>query len=92
MAYNITNQENSEKKEVKRKASTSKNILKSKKNRINISQESDFKTENHQTILQIEMEEHKMQLLERKIANHKAQAEIERLKLENLKLRKKLDS
>jgi len=38
------------------------------------------------------MEEHKMQLLERKIANHKAQAEIERLKLENLKLRKKLDS
>ena len=92
MAYNITNQENSEKKEVKRKASTSKNILKSKKNRIDVSQESDFETENYQTILQIEIEECKMQLLERKTANRKAQAEIERLELENLELRKKLDS
>jgi len=38
------------------------------------------------------MEECKMQLLERKIANRKVQAEIKRLELENLELRKKLDS
>jgi len=92
LACGVTNQENSEKKEVKRKASTSKNILTSKKNRIDVNQESDFEIENHQTILQIEMEECKMQLVERKTANRKVQAEIERLELENIKLRKELDS
>ena len=91
MAHDITNQKNSEKKGVKRKVPASKNILKSKKNRIDVSQESDFEIEN-QTMLQIEMEKQKMQLIERKTANRKAQAEIERLELENLKLQKELNN
>ena len=41
-------------------------------------------------MLEIEIEEHKMQLVERQTADRRAQAEIQKLELENIKLRKEL--
>ncbi|PKK35866.1 hypothetical protein RhiirC2_805582 [Rhizophagus irregularis] len=40
----------------------------------------------------IEIEERKMQLAERKTANRRALAEVEKLELENIKLRKELEN
>ncbi len=42
-------------------------------------------------MLNIEIEERKMQLIERRTADRKLQAEIEKLELENAKLRKQLN-
>ncbi len=42
-------------------------------------------------MLNIEIEERKMQLIERRTADRKLQAEIEKLELENVKLRKQLN-
>ncbi|CAB5388887.1 unnamed protein product [Rhizophagus irregularis] len=44
-----------------------------------------------QEIIKLEIEERKMKLAERRTADRKAQAEIEKLELENLKLRKELN-
>ena len=42
-------------------------------------------------MLNIEIEERKMQLIERQTANRKLQAEVEKLELENARLRKELN-
>ncbi|CAB5390387.1 unnamed protein product [Rhizophagus irregularis] len=81
----VTNREKLEKKG-KRKASTSENTSKAKRSRIDIN-ESDSERE----ISKLEIEERKMKLAERRTADRKAQAEIEKLELENLKLRKELN-
>ncbi|UZO11878.1 uncharacterized protein OCT59_003431 [Rhizophagus irregularis] len=81
----VTNREKLE-KNGKRKASTSENTSKAKRSRIDIN-ESDSERE----ISKLEIEERKMKLAERRTADRKAQAEIEKLELENLKLRKELN-
>ncbi|CAG8535198.1 9553_t:CDS:2 [Funneliformis mosseae] len=64
--------------------------FKSQKTRININ-ESDNEQENN-LCLDIDIEERKMKLAERQLAYHKPQAEIEKLELENIKLRKELEN
>ena len=54
--------------------------------------EQEFEIEKQHAILQIEIEERKMQLVERQTANRKALAEAEKLELENIKLRKELEN
>ncbi|CAB4374052.1 unnamed protein product [Rhizophagus irregularis] len=85
----ITNQE---KPRIKRKSTIDDNVRR-KKNKIdNGDQENSFEIDRQHTILQIEIEERKMQLAERQTANHRALAEIEKLELENIKLRKELEN
>ena len=88
----ITNQE---KPKAKRKSTASDNNLRAKKNRADSNDKQDeqeFEIERQHAILQIEIEERKMQLVERQTANRKALAEAEKLELENIKLRKELEN
>ncbi|UZO15645.1 uncharacterized protein OCT59_007062 [Rhizophagus irregularis] len=77
--FDITNYLREAGKKGKRKASTSENTSKAKRSRIDIN-ESDSERE----ISKLEIEERKMKLAERRTADRKAQAEIEKLELENL--------
>ncbi|CAG8711891.1 12965_t:CDS:2, partial [Funneliformis mosseae] len=67
------------------------NISKVKRNRIN-EKENNLSEESNHNILQLEIEERKMQLTERQTANRKALVEIEKLELENLRLRKEINN
>ena len=86
--HDLTNQEVSDKKGLKRKAILDSSKV--KKSWININ-ESDNEQENN-LHLEIDIEERKMKLAERQLAYHRAQAEIEKLELENIKLRKELEN
>ncbi|CAB4494747.1 unnamed protein product [Rhizophagus irregularis] len=86
----ITNQE---KPRIKRKSTIDDNVVRRKKNKIDDGdQENSFEIDRQHTILQIEIEERKMQLAERQTANRRALAEVEKLELENIKLRKELEN
>jgi hypothetical protein len=88
----ITNQEKSR---TKRKSTiTIDDNVRTKKNKIDgdDQEHNSFEIDRQHTILQIEIEERKMQLAERQTANHRALAEVEKLELENIKLRKELEN
>ena len=74
-------------KEVPSESRSLKNI---KKNRAE--QENDPAVNERSQLIQIEIEERKMTLQERATANRKAQAEVEKLELENLMMKKRLES
>ncbi|CAG8560094.1 12828_t:CDS:2 [Funneliformis caledonium] len=80
--HDLTNQEISDKKDVKRKAVIDSSKV--KKTRININ-EPDNEQENN-LCSEIDIEERNMKLAERQLAYRRAQAEIEKLELENIKL------
>jgi hypothetical protein len=88
----VTNQE---KTIAKRKlVTTSDNGLKTKKSKVDgneVTNNELLEIERQRNILQIEMEERKMQLVERQTSNRRAQAEVEKLELENMKLRQELE-
>ncbi|GBB99843.1 hypothetical protein RclHR1_03650019 [Rhizophagus clarus] len=85
----ITNQDKQEKRGVKRKATTSeKSKVKKTVIEIDSEQENQVNEPNEQHILQIEIEGRRMQLAERRTADRKAQAEIERLEASNQFIRK----
>ena len=90
----ISNQEKIEKKGIKRKATTSRCTSKAKKNKTNIIEidsEQEIEIEEYNIMLKIEIKECKMQLVEKQTADHRAQAEIQKLELKNIKLHKELD-
>ncbi|CAB4408423.1 unnamed protein product [Rhizophagus irregularis] len=85
----ITSQE----KPITKRKSTIDDNVRRKKNKIDDDdQENSFEIDKQHTILQIEIEERKMQLAERQTANRRALAEVEKLELENIKLRKELEN
>ncbi|CAB4418158.1 unnamed protein product [Rhizophagus irregularis] len=85
----ITSQE----KPITKRKSTIDDNVRRKKNKIDDNdQENSFEIDKQHTILQIEIEERKMQLAERQTANRRALAEVEKLELENIKLRKELEN
>jgi hypothetical protein len=79
----------SKRKEVSSNSNNSKNM---KRNRVNKQENDDpaFEIEEKHQLMLIEIEKRKMSLQERVTANRKAQAEIEKVELENILTRKRL--